>query len=265
MGNEMDSVLWYNVGVFGEAGFAVPNFGNDETTLNTNILELTDLIGRNLFALMRSEDADLRTPPSINTLLKVHQLYVRAGQLLQGRAIPDAVLSFETRHVTPAEEVFRVYPVPYFKVRNSFMRSVASYTLMLLSDCFQHSENRKQIEITERFSGMVGQYLTRIYSRMAIDLFGKTAEETRKPGFILLDTDFKAYSPSKWYTGTEMIDTVPPFNRVFTEDQLKTLAEGIPTTQLPNLGHWPGTVSPDSAPTSEAPKTGPVFPSAPLT
>ena len=260
MTSATDSVLWYNVGKFGEAGYAVPNFGDDISTLNSNILDITNLIGRNVFSMMHSEDADLRTPPSINTLMRLHRLYVRAGQILQGRAVPSNVPMFETRHVTPNEEVFRVYPVPFFLVRNPFMKTWCRYALSLLSECFQHTENRREVEITESFSGMVGQYLTRIYSLMAIELFGKTADDCRKPGFLLADADFQAYSPGRFFTGTEMTDTVPPFNKVFTEDQLKTLSEGIPVTQLPSLGFWPGSSTPDNPATGASSSGGPIFP-----
>lgn len=257
-----DSILWYNVGAFGAAGYAVPNFGDDVSSLNSTILELTNLIGRNLFSMMHCEDVDLRTPPSINTLLRVHKLYVRAGQILQGRALPANVPMFEPLHTTPSEEVFRVFPVPYFKVRNSFMRSWCQDGLRLLSDCFQHTENRRQFDITELFSARVGQYLTRIYGRMAVDMFGKKAEDVRTPGFLLTDADFQAYNPAQFFTGTEMVDTVPSFSGVFTEDALKTLSEGIPVTQLPALGLWPGASAPDAATgaTSSSPAVGPVFP-----
>ena len=36
-----------------------------------------------------------------------------------------------------------------------------------------------------------------------------------------------------------MVDTVPRFDRVFTEDQLAVLAEGIPVTELPEMQPWP--------------------------
>jgi hypothetical protein len=67
-----DAILWYNVGIFGEAGYAVPNWSNDVGSLNPQILDWTDLVGRNLFHIMHHEDSDLRIPPSINTLKRVH-------------------------------------------------------------------------------------------------------------------------------------------------------------------------------------------------
>jgi hypothetical protein len=36
-----------------------------------------------------------------------------------------------------------------------------------------------------------------------------------------------------------MVDTVPRLDRVFTEDRLEALAEGIPVTELPELHPWP--------------------------
>ena len=65
-----DAVLWYNVGVFGEAGYAVPNWSNDVGSLNPQILDWTHLVGRNLFHIMHHEDTDLRTQPSINTFCR---------------------------------------------------------------------------------------------------------------------------------------------------------------------------------------------------
>jgi hypothetical protein len=97
-----DTVRWYNVGRFGEAGYAVPAWGNDIATLNPNVSELTDLIGQNLFALLHQEDADMQTPPSVNTLRAVHSLYVRAGQILTARAVPPGQTEFRTTHVAPA-------------------------------------------------------------------------------------------------------------------------------------------------------------------
>ena len=36
-----DAVLWYNVGEFGKAGYAVPNWSNDVGSLNPQILDWT--------------------------------------------------------------------------------------------------------------------------------------------------------------------------------------------------------------------------------
>lgn len=234
-----DAILWYDVGVFGKLGYGVPNPSDDLGSLNPNIVDLTNLIGRNLFMMMHHEDIDLSVPPSINTLERIHQLYVRAGRVLTGRAIPHGEQRMETQHVTPAGEIFRVYPVPYFKVRNVYMKRWAGWILSLLSECYQHTENRLTVEITVDFAAMVGQYLGRVYRNMAVEMFGKTREEVAAREFLLTEEDFRTYNPNQWFTPQEMIDTVPAFDNVFTEDRKAHLAAGIPITDLPVLKPWP--------------------------
>lgn len=234
-----DAILHYNVGIFGEAGYAVPNWSNDVGSLNPTVLDWVDIVGRNLFHLMHHEDVDLRIPPSRNTLERIHKLYVRGGSILAGRAVPPGDRNMEVVHVRPAGEIFRVYPVPYFKVRNTFMRRWCGQILMSLAEAMQDTENRKEVEISTRFAGTVGQYLKRVYTNMAIELFGKTREVALADGFVLTDEDFNNYNPEAFFTSTEMVDTVPRLDRVFTEDRLEVLAEGLPITQLPVLKPWP--------------------------
>ncbi len=278
-----DAVLWYNVGVFGEAGYAVPNWSNDFGSLNPQILDWVQLVGRNLFYIMHHEDADLRTPPSINTCKRIHKLYLRAANVLAGRAVPPGENNMEIQHSRPAGEVFRVFPVPYFKVRNPFLRRWAGLILVSLAEAMQHTENRKELEISTAFAGQVGQYLRRVYQNLAIELFGKTRDEAAVNGFKLTDAELAAYNPAAFFTQTEMVDTVPRLDRVFTEDQLELLAEGIPVTELPaDLGPWPtnltnfcSTIRSDgttatgtaasggSTTTSTASSAAPVIPAAP--
>lgn len=234
-----DAVLWYNVGQFGQLGYAVPNFSDDVGSLNSTIVELTRVIGVNLFSIMHHEDADLSTPPSINTVRRVHKLYVRFGQLIAARALDAHEPNMEPKHVQPAGEVFRVYPIPYFKVRNRFMREWAAHAMMMLSEAMQHSENRKPIEISTIFAAEIGKYMKRLYRNLATDLFGKTQEETQVPGFILTEEELSGYNPAAFFTSTEMVDTVPHLGHVFTEDRLRVLREGIPVTNLPELQPWP--------------------------
>lgn len=263
-----DSIRWYNVGKFGEAGYACPAWGNDVSTLNPNIAELTDLIGQNLFALMHQEDVDMKTPPSINSLRAIHALYVRAGQILTARAVPPGQTEFRTTHATPQATVFRVYPVPFFEVRNPHLKRWCGLTLTLLTEMFQHTENRKTMEITTTFAGDVGQYLQRIYRNMSTELFGKSAADVDKPGFLLTDADFTSYNPARFFTRTEIVDTVPPFSTVFTEDQLDVLRQGIPVTMLPQLTTWPGLLIPgdftggsgSGVASGGGAATGPIFP-----
>lgn len=234
-----DAVLWYNVGQFGQLGYGVPNPSNDFGSLNPSIIDFVNLAGRNLFHIMHHEDIDLRTPPSINTIRRVHKLYVRLGQILASRAVPPGENNMETAHIQPAGEVFLVFPVPYFKVRNAFVRRWAELIMMMISEAMQHTENRKTMEISTNFAGSVGQYMTRVYSNMAAELFGKTREQVQTPGFLLTEEELIQYNPAAFFTSTEMVDTVPHLGHVFTEDRLEILSNGIPVTSLPQLTPWP--------------------------
>lgn len=234
-----DAALWYNVGLYGDLGYAVPNPSNDIGTLNPNIADFTNLVGRSLFLIMHHEDVDMSTPPSINTLMRVHQLYKRAGQILTARAIPRSEMNMETAHVTPGGDTFRVYPIPFFKVRNQFMKRWANWVLIALAEAFQDTENRKTIEISTDFAARIGQYFTRLYQNMAMEVFGKTRDEAIKPGFLLTDADFKGWNPASFFTPQELIDPVPALDNVFTEDRKAFLAVGVPLTELPLLGPYP--------------------------
>lgn len=238
-----DAALWYDVGIFGQLGYAIPNPSNDVGTLNLNIYDLTNLIGRNLFAIMHHEDTALSRPPSVNTLHRIHQLYVRSGQLLSGRAIPPGEPNLEVEHVTPAGEIFRVYPVPYFLVRNPHLKRWCNYVLICLSECMQHTENRKAVEVSTDFAAMVGKYMQRIYSNMAVELFGKTREEANASGFLLTQEDFSSYNPGAFFTSVEMVDTVPALDNVLTEDRKAHLAAGILVTDLPVLKPYPNNLT----------------------
>jgi hypothetical protein len=234
-----DEALWYNVGIWGQLGYGVPNFGDNGSTLNKNIAELVEAIGRNLSGVMHCRDTDMRVPPSINTLQRVHKLIIRARSILAGRAVPAGKPRMEGVHATPAREDFLIFPVPFFKVRNRWLKSWASLTLCALSEAMQHTDNHLDNDISEGFAGLVGQYLQRIYVRMATELLLVPRETAEKNDFTLTEQQFAAYDPSKFFTSTEMIDTTPPPHLVPTEDDLRLLTDGIPAGVLVGTQRYP--------------------------
>jgi len=240
MGFGTDQALWYRNGVWGELGYAVPNFGNDPWTSNQNIQYLVDVMGQNLFAVMHHVDADLRTPPSINTLTRVHKLVIRARQIISARAVPPGTPDLEPIHVTPTKTAHLIYPVPYFKVRNPHLKQYCGLMLSCLAEAMQHTENAKSIEFSLSFAGTVSQYLQRIYVMMATELFGIDPATAKAANFTLKDTDLAAYDPSKFFTSTEMVDTVPEIATRPREDDLAVLRAGLPAPSITGfLAEWP--------------------------
>jgi len=234
-----DAFLWYSVGDWAPYGMAVPNFGNDTRSQNSTIRYLTEVTGRNLQAVMFHADAQLRTPPSKNTLMRVNKLVTRARTILAGRAVPSNKLNMEPAHAIPAAEEFKVYPVPYFTVRNQWLREWCSLTLIALTEAFQHQENARPLEISEDFAGLFGQYFQRVYKLMATELLRIPLADAEKPDFLITDENLNTYNPGAYFTTTEMIDTVPSDLIWPTEDDLEPLTNGIPVSQLPTLGRWP--------------------------
>ncbi len=152
----------------------------------------------------------------------------------------------EAVHTAPARQVSLIFPVPYFRVRNSWLKEWCGLVLNALSEAMQHTENRKPYEISENFAGTVGQYFHRLYRLMAVELFGSNTDDAKALDFLLTDADLSAYDPAKYFTSTEMIDTVPPLGDVPTEDDLLVLTNGIPATQLVNLTEYPSGELPHS-------------------
>lgn len=127
-----DRILCYNNGVFGLSGLAygMPNVGENVEALNTTCVYLFNVIGRNLFAIMQHEDADLATPPSINTITRIRNLCRRARQILAGRVVPDNEPKMEAVHDTPAPEPLLIFPCPFWKVRSPHLKEYARYIFM---------------------------------------------------------------------------------------------------------------------------------------
>jgi hypothetical protein len=241
-----DSILWYNVGLFGPAGYAVPNWGLNTASQNQTIQDFVDATNRNLFAFMHHDDCDLRTPPSINSIIRVDRLCKRARTILAGRAIAPGKPVMETVKANPAPEMFKVYPCPFFGVRNRWLKTWAQLIFTALAEAMQHTENRRSYDISNDFAGLIGQYFTRVYTMMAVELFGIDQATASAPGFLLTDAQLAAYDPSKFFTSTELVDNAPPFSQVFTAEQLYTLSEGIPIANLPELGPYPSMTIDDS-------------------
>ena len=234
-----DQALWYNNGIWGELGYAVPNFGNDPATLNAGIHYLVAVMGRNLSAIMHHPDADSREPPRIKTLTRVHKLITRARSIMAGRDVEPNEGEMEAIHSSPASQDFVIFPVPYFRVRNPWLKEWCGLTLNALCEAMQHTENRRPYDFSTAFSGAVGQYLHRVYRLMATELFGVPSDEAKLPTFTLTDEMLGTYDPGKYFTQTEMIDTVPRIELVPTEDDLECLTNGIPATLLVNLQKYP--------------------------
>ena len=119
------------------------------------------------------------------------------------------------------------------------MKEWAQLLLNCLGEAMQHTENRIEYEISTAFAGTIGQFLKRIYLRMCTELFGAPFADANKDDYVLPDTLIAAYDPTKWFTMTELVDTVPPLWLIPTEDDLTVLRAGIPANVAIGLSRYP--------------------------
>lgn len=235
-----DAFLWYNEGDWSDYGLAVPNVGNDISTQNSTIKNLMETMGRNLQNIMWHNDARKSSPPSVNTIERLCKLCVRARDIISSRAVPPGTKNLEATHAVPAPEEFLIFPVPYFKVRNSFLKDYCGLALLCMTEMAQHQENATPLEISTEFGKMVSGYIGRIYRRVGVELLKLPAEPfDTQASFTISAEQIAAYNPALYFTSTEMIDTVPDLTNWPTEDDLEPLTNGIPWSTLPKLGRYP--------------------------
>jgi hypothetical protein len=103
------------------------------------------------------------------------------------------------------------------------------------TEAMQHTENRKSMEVSTGFAGQIGQYIRRVYTNMAIELFQKPKADAEKDGFALGDADFAGYNPSSFSRSTERAWIRPGRSR--PEDRgryAEGMFKGIPATIIKN-------------------------------
>lgn len=254
-----DSILYYNVGEWGPWGLGVPNWANKIATNNLVIKDLAEMWGLSLVLLMFRPEASLSKPPTFNVVNDVHMLYKRGAKLLTNKAVPENKLNFEPGHSTPPTEVFKVFPVPYFTVRNKWMKRWCGMALRGIGHMMQHNENLISDNISVAFARSTMSFLFWIYKDMCTDLFDLPVDVVEAPNFLLTDEHFKKYAPSEVVLPTESVDVMPSLAFNATEDRISVLRRGILLSQMPRLSGYPtnplsgiDAVNPDLTPSGNA-------------
>lgn len=237
-----DNFFWYNVPGWEDQGLAVPNWGNMERTQNSEIRYLTEVVGRNLQAIMFHPDTRLTSPPTLNTLTRIHKLCTRFRDIVSARMVREGVGELyqpESQHAMPAAEEFVVFPVPFFTVRNRWLKEYCQLILLFLTESMQDQENARPLQISEAFAKRVSPYIQRVYKLMATELLRVPEADAEKPDFTISAAQLAAYAPSQYFTATELIDVAAKPEEVSTELDRTVLQAGIPISRLPKLPYWP--------------------------
>lgn len=235
-----DAPLFYNVGVWGQRGYGVPNFGKNESgqTLNRMIERFTTEGGRRVSAVMHHPDGYRVDPPSLNTIKRIVSFINRARILLVGRQVAENEAKFEGTKVQGSRIPLVVFPCPFFKVDNRLMRDFAEASFACFAELFQSSENVVEHDITATLAEVALRYIKRFQRDMAMDYFGLTREAAEAPD-LNLETMLDKYTPNAYgFVSGEAYDDVDTLS-LPDEIDLGPLAKGVLIMDLPTLGAYP--------------------------
>lgn len=238
-----DQVLLYNVEPWSLLGFGVPNFGVVLQTLNQPIQGLADEIGRLQLYVMTHIDATRRQPPSANTVQRICKMMNRVFSVLGGRAKDFPELRIEPGHGTPAPIPWQLHPVPYFDsgiVRNGWMKSYNRLCMLALTNMMQHSDNNLALTITKEFASDILIYFNEIKVLIGKELLQIPPAELQQPDFVFTEAHYANYHPDQVTVREEGLDTPGDIASRFTEEDLRPLSQGIPSTLIiTNLAKYP--------------------------
>jgi hypothetical protein len=233
-----DRTLLYNVSPWAELGFGVPNFGENETTLNAPIARLFDEIGKAQLYIMTHPDAMRWKPPSRNTVERIGKLIMRVQSVLGSRKREYSDRRLEGVHASPALQVFTIHPVPFFGsdiVRNPFLSEYNGLVMVALANMAQHSDNNLPLTITGDFASAVWQWFKEIKINMGVELLQLKPELVEDDAFLFKPEHYDAYDPMNVVLDMEAADTPSLIEGLPTEDDLRLLFKGIPASQLRGL------------------------------
>lgn len=224
-------ILWWNNGIWGESGYAIPNDGGKPATKNGVIHALHMFIGLELFEAMHQPDVKFSRPPNSEWLHRVAKM-IRLGR----KRMVDMSVGWndertgDARRNTTTVEQFVVFPVPFFggRVRNLDARQWCGIMLNLLGEICQHPDNDLDGDVTDHFTSMVDEQLRRVEYIIATKYLGITREAARAPDFTLPAViNATNYHPDDLFTESEMIDERPPVRWWPTANDLSPI-HGIP-------------------------------------
>ena len=238
-----NEILWWNNGIWGEAGYAIPNDGGKTTTGNETVHGIHDFIGAELFNLMHRPDVKMSRPFNAEWMFDLNKMLRLGIKRMNDYAVGwtderkgDADKATNTPHA------FIVYPVPFFggRIRQKDARRWCGIVLRLLSEIMQHSDNEYDDDLTNILASKVQEQLNRIRADMAMKYLGFSREQVAGD-FEIPDTAFDQpnYDPGDQFTSRELVEERQPAQWWPTANDLTEIA-GVPVTAA-NLWamRWP--------------------------
>lgn len=237
---------WYNNGVWGTLGCAVPQPGTQFHTNNLKIWEFVDIVGRQLFQTFWSyPDRLLERAPSKECLWEIYQLVNICRNRLAAGSVQANQIALRPTKATPAPQMFRVYPVPLYGSYgcvNIFMYETLQLGLLMCTEAMNHSDNIESFFYTQKFYDAVGPYLQSVLISMGSRFFGAKQADLIAPTFDITADMWAKYSPDQFAVPVEATAVRPPIGLMPTSDDLNPI-RGLPVDSVIGfLQPWPSTV-----------------------
>ena len=244
-----NSIKWYDNGRFGEIGYGSPYLAyNKYYSNNVSLRNFVNKGGELLFAIMHQPDVLTATPPTLFFLKSLGKSIDRMRSTLASNTTPTGTVENRTVGIAPNPEPFMVYPVPYWRVRNRWVKQWATYCMYALSEAMKHQDNVYSLAIHPDLTGIINMYLNLIYKQIAIEFLKVPQADTEKPDFVITDAMYASYVPDSVFLLSERVDTGAPLSWNLSTEDLAVISQGVPANLLaPFLKDWPVTyVDPES-------------------
>lgn len=243
-----DAPPWYKNQVWGDLGCAVPQPGKYLHTMNSGIWKLVDMVGRQLFqTLWKYDDRRVEAFVGRDCMFEVYNLILVGRKRINDKTVPSGESPPAVTHATPAYQMFKFYPVPFYGnlgCVQPFLRYATEKALLMLTEAMQHSDNERADFVTPGFAQAVQPYLQAILIEMGTSYFGFSRAEAAAPDFTIPDVRWgndpaQGYNPVRYGVPVEATSTRYPVGWKPTEQDLEPI-RGLPASEvIPFCQPWP--------------------------
>ena len=202
-------IWWWDNGIWGEAGYAIPNDGGKPTSGNETMRRIVNFMGAELFNLMHRPDVKFRRPFNAEWLRDFNKMLTLGLKRLADHAVGFTdKRSGDAAHAVNTPQAFTIFPVPFFgeRIRQQDAKYWCGELLILISEMIQHSDNDYDNDATDYSVAFAQEKLLRIQGDMAKKYLAFTRDQVEADTFVVPDSAFAAgaYNPAALFTDTEM-------------------------------------------------------------
>ena len=242
-----DSFLWYgeNIDTIRDMGFVVPNPGIRLHTSNTTINQWVGEVMRMTQAIMLTREVLSPSKIKVDLATEIAKKVKKSIMWLQARVTADNAALLEPRGGEITSTAWTFFPVPLMgpQVKQSNLKSYASYMLSAITEAMSHEDNKYVMSVSEDFAERCTRYLRTVYTLNAVDNFGIDPAVARAAGFEITQEHITNYTLADSTSGPlASVYTQPNAQWSFTNEQLAILTNGIAATEMPVMRPWPSGV-----------------------